>query len=121
MTALTRAFQAEFAYVHKTFDEDLNDREYYKYRIMPFCQGLSAHQFEQKLPGVAWAMYFGGSYLQRLDRKHLLSAPVYSARELDGGVFLQVTERLHSYADAEAFRTTSKSLIEHLGSDVVRN
>lgn len=121
MNALTRAFQAEFAYVHKTFDEDLNDREHYKNRIMPFCQGLSAPQFEQKLPGVAWAMWFGGSYLQRLDRKRLLSAPVYSARELDEGVFLQVTERLHSYADAEPFRRTSDTLIGYLGSEVVRS
>lgn len=114
------AFNAEFAYLHKTFDEELEDRDFYRMHVMPFCQGLSAPEFEKGLPGVAWAMYFGGAWIQHLKGDRLWNAPVFASKAVpSGGVLLQVTERLEHFGpEYEEFRLRRRELVEHIDADV---
>jgi hypothetical protein len=114
------AFDAEFAYLHKTFDEEVQDRDFYKSHVMPFCQGLSAPEFEKGLPGAAWAMYFGGAWIRELDRDRLRNAPVFAAEALlNGGVLLQMTERLERFGpEYDEFRLRGRTLVEYVGPHV---
>jgi hypothetical protein len=118
---LSTEFQAEFAYVHATFDDEIQERERYKTRVMPLCQGLSAPEFERKLPGLAWAMYFGEGFAERIGIERLLAAPAYAVRRLgERGVFLQVTASLRTFtSDYQTFREASDRLIEYLGEGIV--
>ena len=58
---------------------------------MPFVEGVTTHDLRGGLPDLAWATFFGPSYVELFDREHLLRTPVARAEDFEGGVYLQLT------------------------------
>jgi hypothetical protein len=112
-------FATYFGYVHVVADAHVYLPEYGK-RIMPFGQGLAWHEMEKRLPCVAWSMWFGPEYVQKIGRDKLLSAPVYRVVESAAGIHLQITESAQLLIDDyPAYRVHRDALVAHLGPDVV--
>ena len=112
-------FATYFGYVHVVADAHVHLPEYEK-RIMPFGQGLAWHEMEKRLPCVAWSMWFGPEYVQKIGRDKLLSAPVYRVVESAAGIHMQITESAQLLIDDyPAYRIHRDALVAHLGPDVV--
>lgn len=112
------AFKPAIAYIHRVYDQELTDREYYRKCVMPFGQGLTTHHLKKGLPGFCWAMYFGEPYLSLFGRDRLLSSPVFQAQDAEGGVYLQLTENIETpHTDYGQFCDTRNAVIEHLDCD----
>jgi len=114
-----KRFATYFGYVHVVADAHVHLPEYGK-RIMPYGQGLAWHAMEKRLPCIAWSMWFGPEYVQKIGREKLLSAPVYRVTESIAGIHMQVTESAQLLIDDyAAYRPLRDAVLEHLGPDVV--
>jgi hypothetical protein len=119
LTTSAEVFKADFAYVHNSFDEEIQERQYYGAHVMPFEQGLMAPALARGLPGIAWAMYFANDYLGAANREKLLRAPVHDLRVLESGLLLQVSERLATYErDYAAYRAAREPLAAFLNAEM---
>lgn len=108
-----------FGYVHIVDKAHAYLPEYEK-RIMPIGQGLPWRAMEKRLPCVAWSMWFGPEYVQKIGREKLLSSPVYRVAESAAGIHMQITESAQLLIDDyPAYRVHRDALVAHLGPDVV--
>lgn len=116
---LVERLSTYFGYVHIVDKAHAHLPEYEK-RIMPIGQGLPWRVMERRLPCVAWSMWFGPEYVQKIGRDKLLSAPVYRVTESASCIHMQITESAQLLIDDyPAYRAYRNALVAHLGPDVV--
>lgn len=112
-------FPTYFGYVHAVSRAHVALPEYAS-RIMPLGQGLAWRDIEKRLPCVAWSMWFGPEYVQRIGRNKLLNAPVHRVSESESGICLRMSESAQLLIDDyEVYRKLRDVLVRYLGPDVV--
>ena len=108
-------YDVTIGYVHRIYDAEKKNIEYYKNHVMPFSQGLTTHDLRTGIPGICWAMYFGRPYLNLFGKDRLLSAPVYSAIKIEDGVYLQVNSKITDPENNyEGFNNARERIKQHL-------
>jgi hypothetical protein len=112
------ALRADFAYLHKTFPEELTDREYYRVHVMPFTQGLSALALQKGLPGIPWTMYIGAGFPGGC-APTLSQVPAFSTQVVGDGLVIQSTGHLYDYErDYQPYRTASDKIGSFLKAQI---
>jgi len=113
----SRAFNATIGYIHKTYNEEKNDLEFYKKSVMPFNQGLTTYDLRKGLPGICWAMFFGEPYITLFGRELLLTSPAFKTKELSNGIYLQLTDNIDvSEKEYVEFNSIRNEVIRHLNN-----
>ena len=119
LTEGSKLFNSTIGYIHRIYEEELLDLEFYKNQVMPFSQGVTTHDLKKGLPGICWMMYFGEPYITLIGREKLLSSPVYRSEDLKPGIVLQLTESINTpEEDYEAFKSIREKVILHLGYEL---
>jgi hypothetical protein len=84
------------AYLHRLYDKDLENRDFYRDHVMAFNQGLVLHDLKKGLPGLCWATVFGREYTELFGRQRLATCPAHLAQNRDGVSHLQLTADIES-------------------------
>lgn len=116
---LDSRFDIALGYIHVRVSSDIEDKEHYKRHIMPF-QSLTTHDLREGLPGHSWAMWFGEPY-RELFGDRLLTVPVFSVRQIGGGVYVQLTESVTDPdKQRDKYLAAQAATQQHLDSDAFR-
>ena len=110
-------FTPIIAYLHRLYDKDVENRDFYRDHVMAFNQGLVLPDLKKGLPGVCWATVFGQEYTELFGRQRLTTCPVHLAQERDGLFYVQLTADIKSGDnDYEGFKLVRSGAVRHLDS-----
>ena len=110
-------FDGHFGYVHPAVEGQAALPDYAN-TLMPFQRGLAWKRMEVRLPSVAWGMLFGTKMTEKIGRAKLLASPVFRAEELNGRIYVQITEKAGEVVTL-GHESARRDLVRYLGPDVV--
>ena len=117
LTRLQERFVVDLSHVHVVDERDLQDRDEYRLRTLPFVEALTTHDLRRGLPGIAWGMFFGPPYFELFGRERLLGTPAAHVEEMRNGIYVQLTPSVTDVrVDREKYLAAQRAAREHLDS-----